>query len=346
MASTTPTGVDIGSASIRAVETNRAKDHSVVTNFGQAQLPTGAVQGGVVNDEKVVIGALKHLWAHNKFRNRSVVLGVTSHQIVVREVTLANLPSREFRQALPFLVRDMIPLSVDKALLDFYPLEKVHKSDETVRGLLIAAPKEIVLPTVHTVEKAGLKVVRVDLASFAILRSAARLAAQVEAIADIGAHTTSVVIHVDGQPRIVRTIPRGGVEITDAIANRLHIPPADAEVLKCRGGLSAEQNPQVAEVIREALKPLVSELRSSFEYLAAGIAGDTTLRVASLALCGGSANMRGLVEALGQELGIEVLLADPLVRVRESRHRGYHDELTLSRSSAAVSVGLALAMAS
>ena len=51
-------------------------------------------------------------------------------------------------------------------------------------------------------------------------------------------------------------------------------------------------------------------------------------------------------KVLGREFGIEVFLADPLIRLRESRHRGYHDELSLLRSSAAVSVGLALATAS
>jgi type IV pilus assembly protein PilM len=342
MASSTPTGVDIGSTSIRAVETNRGKDHPVVTNFGQAPLPYGAVQGGVINDERAVTGTLKQLWAENKFRNRDVVLGVTSHQIVVREMTLPNLPAREFRQSLPFQVRDLLALPVEKALLDFYPLEKARKS-ETVRGLLIAAPKEIVLPTVHAVERAGLKVVRVDLASFAILRAAARLGPQVEAIADIGAHTTSVVIHADGQPRIVRTIPRGGADITEAISTRLQISLADAEQVKCQVGLMPDQNSRVAEVISEAIRPLISELRSSFEYLAAG---ENQARVAGLSLCGGTAMMPGLVATLSKELGIEVGLADPLMRLRESRHRGYHDELTLFRSSAAVSVGLALATAS
>jgi type IV pilus assembly protein PilM len=342
MGSTNPTGVDIGSASIRAVETNRVKDHSVVSNFGQAPLPAGVVQGGVINDEKVVIGALKHLWSAHKFRNHDVVLGVTSHQIVVREISLPNLPNREFRQSLPFQVRDQLPMPVDKALLDFYPLEKGRKN-ELIRGLLIAAPKELVLPTVNIVEKAGLRVVRVDLASFAILRSAARLGAQVEAIADIGAQTTSVVIHVEGEPRIVRTIPRGGNEITDAIAAKLKVSPADAERLKREIGLLPNANPQVGDVIREALKPLISELRSSFEYLAAG---DAQNRVESLALCGGSAMLPGLADVLGREFGIEVFLADPLIRLRESRHRGYHDELSLLRSSAAVSVGLALATAS
>ena len=342
MGSNTPTGVDIGSASIRAVETNRVKDHSVVGNFGQAPLPAGVVQGGIINDERVVIGALKHLWGEHKFRNRDVTLGVTSHQIVVREMSLPYLPPREFRLALPFQVRDQLPMPVDRALLDFYPLEKGRKGED-VRGLLIAAPKELVLPTVNIVERAGLRVVRVDLASFAILRSAARLGARVEAIADIGAQTTSVVIHVDGEPRIVRTIPRGGAEITDAIANKLKIAPVDAERLKREIGLLPNPNPQVGNVIRDAIRPLISELRSSFEYLAAA---DAQSRVDSLALCGGSAILPGLVDTLAGEFGIEVFLADPLVRLRENRHRGYHDELSLFRSSAAVSVGLALATAS
>jgi type IV pilus assembly protein PilM len=342
MPSNSPTGVDIGSTSIRAVEANRVKDHPVVTNFGQVGLPTGAVQGGMINDEKVVIAALKHLWATHKFRRRGVVLGVTSHQIVVREITLPNLPAREFRQSLPFQVRDLLPLAVDKALLDFYPLDK-NKKSATIRGLLIAAPKEIVLPSVQAVERAGLRVERVDLASFAILRAAARLGPDVEAIADIGAHTTSVIIHADGEPKIVRTIPRGGAEVTDAIAKGLKISQEDAERLKCEVGLLPNQNPKVAEVIMNAMRPLISELRSSFEYLAAA---GSQARVSTLSLCGGSAIMPGLTDTLHDQFGIDVYLSDPMMRLRESRHRGYHDELTLSRSSAAVSVGLALAMAS
>ncbi len=234
-------------------------------------------------------------------------------------------------------------MPVDRALLDFYPLEEGRKGED-VRGLLIAAPKELVLPTVNIVERAGLRVVRVDLASFAILRSAARLGARVEAIADIGAQTTSVVIHVDGEPRIVRTIPRGGAEITDAIANKLKIAPVDAERLKREIGLLPNPNPQVGNVIREAIRPLISELRSSFEYLAAGrraVCGSTAWRCVAAARSCPAWSTR-----LAGEFGIEVFLADPLVRLRENRHRGYHDELSLFRSSAAVSVGLALATAS
>ncbi len=342
MASNTPTGVDIGSTSIRAVETNRVKDRSIVTNFGHAPLAPGAVQGGIVNDERAVTGALKGMWSERKFRNRRVVLGVTSHQIVVREITLPNLPAKEFRQSLPFLVRDLPPLSVEKGLLDFYPLEKAKKA-ETMRGLLIAAPKEIVLPMVHAVQRAGLKVVRVDLASFAILRAAGHLDGNVEGIVDIGARTTSVVIHVDGQPRIVRTIPRGGADVSEALSKALSIPLEAAENLKRQVGLLPNEDRRIATVITETMRPLISELRSSFEYLAAG---ESQARVAGLSICGGTARMPGLPEALAEEFGVSVRLAEPLMRLRENRHRGYHDELSHYSSSAAVSVGLALAVAS
>lgn len=343
MATATLTGIDIGSTSVRAVQTNRGKGQPVVVNFGQAPIPFGAVHGGIINDEKIVTTALRSLWSEHKFRKREVVVGVTSHQIVVREMSLPNLPAKEFRQALPFQVRDLLPMPLDKALLDFYPIEDPKKS-EMVRGFLIAAPKEIVLTTVRAVERAGLKVVRVDLASFALLRAAGRVGVQVEALADIGAHATTVVIHVDGQPRIVRTLPRGGADVTDTIADRLKISLQEAEDLKCRVGLLPDENPQVMAAVRDAMRPLISELRSSFAYLAS--AGEAAARVSSLSLCGGSARLPGLVENLHEELGVTVFLADPLMRVSESKGRGSHDELGLFRSSAAVSIGLALAGAS
>ena len=84
-----------------------------------------------------------------------------------------------------------------------------------MRGLLVAAPKEPVIAAVHAIERAGLHVARVDVASLALLRAVSRLDGQVEAIVDIGAQATTVVVHVDGEPLIVRTVPRGGADITE-----------------------------------------------------------------------------------------------------------------------------------
>jgi type IV pilus assembly protein PilM len=337
MAATNPIGLDIGSMSVRAVETARGKDGPVIQNFAEVPLPDGAVQAGVVQDERVVTAALRQLWATAKFRSREVVLGVTNAQTVVREMSVANLPDRAMRKSLPFQVRDMLPLPVDKSLLDFFPLEAAGDA-ATVRGLLIAAPKEAVLTAVHAIEQAGLRVVRVDLASFALLRAASYLDQKVEAIVDIGAQSTSVVVHNDGEPLIVRTIPRGGAEITERIAARTGATVPEAEAIKCRVGLMADGGPDTAAAVREAIRPLINEIGSSFAYLTAG---DRQTRVARVALSGGGAQLPGLMGALAEQLGVDVVIVDPMMRVRERRsgRRPGPDRL---RSSATVSIGLTL----
>jgi type IV pilus assembly protein PilM len=340
MASAPLIGLDIGSSGVRAVETSRSKDGPGITNFGEVPLPAGAVVGGVIQDDKAVTAALRQLWTVGKFRSRHVVFGVTNPQVVVRELTLANLPDRELRKSLPFQVQDVLPLPVDRTLLDFQPLEDPG-TKETVRGLLIAAPKEAVLTAVRAIERAGLHVVRVDLASFALLRAISRLDAKVEALVDIGARMTTVVVHADGEPMIVRTIPRGGAEITEMIAARLGATVGEAESLKCRVGLRSDDGPETADVVREAIRPLVSEIRSSFAYVTSG-AGHT--RVGRLALSGGGALLPGLAGALSSQLDVEVVIADPLARLRDQR-RGKHGNNLELRSSAAVSIGLTLGAA-
>ncbi|HVU93564.1 MAG TPA: type IV pilus assembly protein PilM [Jatrophihabitans sp.] len=345
MPAPTLVGLDIGSTSIRAVEATYAKDRPVINNFGQVFLPPGTVVGGVVKDDKAVTAALRQLWLSYTFSTKDVVLGVTHRQVVVRELDVNNLPPRELKQALPFLVRDVLPLPVEQALLDFYPLERPGRGKgaaETVHGLLIAAPKEAVIDTVHAVENAGLHVRHVDLACFAALRASAHLADDTEALVDIGANGTNIIVHTDGTPKIVRTVPRGGAEVTKLVATRLGLTNSEAETVKCRVGLRREENEEGAQVITEAIRPLITEIRSSFNYFSSANPGQHVQR---LALVGGAALLPGLADTLAEELEVPVFLSDPLQRVHDLRKGGRHDVLARFRSSAAVSIGLTLGAA-
>ena len=343
MPSLTLTGLDIGSTSIRAVEVSRSKYRPVIDNFGQVALPPGAVVAGVVTDDRAVTSALRQLWTVQKLKNKNVVLGITNQQVIVRELDVPNLSPRELKQALPYQVRDVLPIPIEQALLDFYPLETGGKSKgDSVHGLLIAAPKTAVLSAVHAVERAGLHVTKVDLASFAALRAAGNLGGDAEAIIDIGAFATNIVVHLDGAPQVVRTVPRGGAEITAMIASRMGSSVEEAETVKCLIGLEARADSETAEVVNEALRPLTGEIRSSLTYFRSSHPGR---RIARMSLCGGGALLPGLTTALSRQLDLPVILADPLQRVRDSRRGGRHDQLERFRSSAAVSIGLTLGAA-
>lgn len=352
MSPTTFVGLDIGSSSIRAVETTstrESKDRPTVVNFGQAHLFEGTVVGGVIKDEKAVTQALRSLWSTAEFTTRNVVLGVSHQQVIVREIDVANLPAKELHQALPYLVRDALPLPVDQALIDFYPLEKPDARAETVHGLVMAAPKDPVVETVRAVENAGLHVSQVDLACFAALRASAHLANDTEALVDLGATGTNIVVHTDGTPKIVRTVPRGGIDITKLISTRMDLTTAEAEKVKCRFGLVSNgelADEERIEVIGEALRPLVAEIRSSFNYFAST---NPDHEVKRLALVGGAALLPGLTDELSAQLGVPTFLSDPMQRIaparKGARHSGQVDVLSRFRSSAAVSIGLTLGAA-
>lgn len=341
MAAVSIVGLDIGTTSIRAVEATRTKDRPVITNFGQVTLPENAVVGGVVKDDRAVTAALRELWTGQSFTSKCVALGVTHQQVIVREVEVSNLPPKEMRQALPFQVKEALPLPAEQAQLDFYPLEDPG-TKETVRGLLIAAPKDLVLGMVRAVEAAGLFVEHVDLSCFAALRAGAHLAGDSEAVVDIGAHITTIVIHTDGVPQIVRTIARGGDEITRTMAARLDMSISEAERLKRRVGLIKGEGPETSDVVAEAIRPLINEIRSSFNYFASA---NPSERVRRLALVGGAALLPGLADRLTDIIGVPAFLPDPLQRVTDPRHGGRHDALGRFRSSAAVSIGLTLGAA-
>ena len=95
-------------------------------------------------------------------------------------------------------------------------------------------------------------------------------------------------------------------------------------------------------MIIEALRPLISEIRSSLEYYQATGPREPVSR---LALVGGGALLPGLIERLTDELGVPAYLSDPLQWVSDSRRGGRHDVLGRFRSSAAVSIGLTLGAA-
>jgi type IV pilus assembly protein PilM len=297
----------------------------------------------VIKDERAVTNTLRQLWSTHSFASKNVVLGVTHQQVIVREVDVNNLAPKELRRALPFMVRDILPLPPDQAILDFYPLQRPEKGSATVHGLLIAVPKDPVIDAVRVIEDAGLRVEQVDLSCFAALRASAHLAGDTEALVDIGANATSITVHTDGTPKIVRTIPRGGAEVTEFVATRLGVSVLEAEKLKCRvglaGGLDAEE---CAEVVGEAIRPLIAEIRASLNYFASS---NPEERVRRLALVGGAALLPGLPDLLTDQLGVRAFLSDPLQRIGDLRQGGRHDVLARMRSSAAVSIGLTLGAA-
>jgi type IV pilus assembly protein PilM len=305
-------GLDIGSTAVRAAELAEGSPPSVV-RAAQVPLAAGAVENGEVREVGAVTDALRELWTRGGFKSRRVWMGVGNQRVVVREITLPAMPEKELRQSLGFQVQEFIPMPVDEAVLDYHLIEELEVEERPMlRLLLVAAQKAMVDVLVSSATAAKLEPMGLDLVPFAMVRAVGATGGGMalepagdEALVDVGAHVTNIVVHSAGETRFVRILPSGGRDITVAIAGALSVEDEVAERLK-RGELveGVEATPEQAlEVARQRATQFVDEIRSSLEFYTAQTQG---ARIERLLVSGGGSKLEGFLEILRQRIPVTV----------------------------------------
>ena len=352
MAGRTAIGLDIGTSVVRAAELSFGRAGVSLEKFGQLVLPEGAVRDGEIVEDQVaaVSQAIRELWTAVGFSHKRVVMGVANQRVVVRQLDLPWMPQAELKASLPFQVGDHVPIAVEDSVLDFFPLEEFTESEgekagaRMLRGLLVAAPHETVLSAVRCAEAAGLTPTAVDLTSFAVLRSMGRqsgLDVETEALIDIGARVTNVIVHSAGVPRFVRILLTGGQDVTDAVAEKLGVPLDQAEGMKQQFGESGtgKELAKVSQAVATTAQDFVDDIRTSLDYYASSSPGAPVER---LVISGGGSRLVGLGERLSAAVRVPVLQGDPLSSLRLGNTMLDEDQLRFIKPLAVVPIGLAL----
>ena len=347
-------GLDIGTSGVRAAELRLGKGAATLERFGQVALPPGAVRDGEVVDTDAVAAAVKQLWAQAKFSSKKVVVGVANQKVVVRQVDLPWMEAGELKKALAYQVQDYIPMPVEQAILDFHPLEEFtnESGGRMLRVLLVAAARDMVSSALVAVEKAGLSPQMVDLTSFAVLRALVTMdhtgldSLQAEALVDVGASITNIVVHQGGVPRFVRILLMGGADITDAVAERLGVPLDQAESVKQSSGLAvvpgtAEPHP-ANRAIEATGSAFIEEVRGSLDYY---MSQPGAARVGRVVLSGGGSRLAGLAERLSAATRLPVLAARPMAALKLGKTGLTEEQLAFVEPMVAVPVGLAMGVA-
>lgn len=353
MASTRVIGLDIGSSCVRAAELEfgsggpTGKTAPSLLRFGEVPLPIGAVRDGEVAHPETVSAALRALWAQARFESKDVNIGVGNQRVIVRDLDLPWMPLAQLKASLPFQVNELLPMSTDEALLDFFPTAELDgPHGRTLRGMLVAAQRDTVNANVLAVEGAGLRPRMVDLNAFALVRALARgdFAQCTAAFVDIGATMTTVVVAAHGAPRLVRSLPTGGQNVTNAVTAALGIAGAEAEMLKREIGVGFAVDPSravAAEAISTVARELVESVRNTFVYYAGNNPG---AGIDAVVLAGGGSHLPGLGQYLASASRLPVSIGDPLLGLRAAKS-ARREALVGHESLIALPVGLAYGVA-
>jgi type IV pilus assembly protein PilM len=344
-------GLDIGTCLIKAVEARKAGGRLEITNFGVCPTPQGVISNGRVMNPPEAANAVKEALNAGGVRGREVCAAVSGGEVIVRHVFFPRMPREELAQAVKWEAGAYIPYPVDEASIDFDVIGAAHDSPDKVEVMIVAAPNSLVESHVRTMELAGVRPLFLDIQPIAICRVFCDgKSEEAQFFVDIGGGTTDLVYSEQGVLRFTRIVNIGGNTLTEAIARTGGYDFVRAEELKRRASLRERDegrddtclDSESMEALREVVRRLATEVRRSVDYCnaQARVRNGGHSPITRVVLTGGGSNLDGLGEYLEANLGLEVIIGDPLVNVTFSGNSHLADDLDTYGTSLAVAVGL------
>jgi type IV pilus assembly protein PilM len=135
----------------------------------------------------------------------------------------------------------------------------------------------------------------------------------------------------------------GGEDITEAVAERVGVPHAQAEALKQEHGILGGGEDVIDRVLENAGNAFVDEVRGSLDYYTAS---SGSAPISRIILSGGGCRLPGLVDRLTEATRLPVVAGAPMEPLALGKTGLTPEQLQYVGPLAAVPVGLALGAAS
>lgn len=314
--SKTYVGLDLGARTIKAVQVERTQVGWKIDKAVRWPTPKGAVQDGIVTDVDAMATALREMMRETRINATSAVIGASGGAVIVRTVSIPNMPEAVLRKSIKFEASRYVPSSIEDSFIEFEILGQADEDNMSV--LIVAAPREIVESRVRACEAAGIETEIVDVEAFAAYRAlieaetAEAYSDSTIAIIDIGASSSNVSVVHKGAFSMTRSIPQAGATLSEALKSYFKLSDEEAEQGKSQLDLNhllaeakPSENPPL-RVIQPFIDDQIREIRRSLNYYQSQQteAGQST-PVTKLILCGGGAALAGIDHYVQQKMGIE-----------------------------------------
>ncbi|HXG50137.1 MAG TPA: type IV pilus assembly protein PilM [candidate division Zixibacteria bacterium] len=336
--------LDIGSTSIKMVETAVEKNGYRLLKIGLLPLPVAAVQNNLVVETKAVSEGIRRLIQAHGVKSTKVISAVPGRAVIMKKIQMPMQEESELEANIEFEANNVIPERVENLNLDFQVLN-VLEGGTKMDVLLVGVKKEIVNSYSEAILEAGLEPAVMDVDYFAMenmyeANYAAESVTGLLGLINIGARYTSITLLQNGLSTFTGDLSIGGEDFTDAIRRSLGIAPEAAERLKITGMLDGKKGPALDGILSPISENLAEEIRRTVTlYGTVGAEESEGLKVVYLS--GGSARIPGLREIMEQNVGVPVRLAEPFRAFSMGREVD-RDLLAESAPLFAVAAGLSI----
>lgn len=336
--------LDIGSSSIKLVETAVEKNGYRVLNLGILALPANAIQNNIVVDHKSVAEGIRGLIAAYGIKATQVISAVPGRAVIMKKVQMPTQEEDQLEANVEFEANNVIPENLENVNLDYQVLNFVNGGDK-MEVLLVAVKKEIVNSYTEVIEEAGLKPAVMDVDYFAMenmyeANYAAEAGGGVIGLIHIGARYTSVTLLQNGLSTFTGDLPVGGEEFTERLRRELNISAEAAENFKITGHLEGKNGLDLEAMLKPTAENVIEEIRRTVS-LYGTVPSEDGEGLKTIYLSGGGAKVPGLGALLEARMNVPVRLAEPFRGFTVSKNI---DKTYLAESAPLFAVGAGLSI--
>lgn len=317
-------GIDIGSRNIKGIKLKKTFQGLKIVQMAMVPIPTKAIKQGLFFDTNVAIKLLREIQNQLKAGGKEAYLGFSGQHAIIREIEIPLVNERELEQAIYWEAEKVLPYPVEDAILDWIVLEKKRESDQMMGVLLVAGRKDYINSFLKPVKSSGIRPLNLSIFPIPLIHVLNHIPDfqnhKITAIIDMGAEVTHVLITKEGLPWLSRTIPIGGDDFTEVVANSYSLQFEEAEEIKIKHGNLFNQennlnqidlltNPYlgIEEILLSVAQDVVGEVRRSYVHFQLHNRGQ---QIEKVFLTGGSSKLPGLVEFLQKSLEVPVVSLD------------------------------------
>jgi len=332
-ATKTVIGLDVGSYAVKAVALLPHGDRLTLQGYAQERI-------GTQEPVEVIRRVLEQLGV----RSRRVVSSVSGRSVIVRQVETPRLAANELKAHISYEADKYIPFGSDEVIIDCQPLpDRTEDKATAMQVLLVAVRRGFVEDHISQLRNAGMTPEIIDVDVFALANAYELLgpglandpeSKTATALIDVGASKSNIAIIQGTRLLFTREVYLAGNEITDAIVRTFNEPAENVERIKSAPGEALEA---LIDAAMPAFEDLANEIRLSFDY----VEGQFEAQVNQVVLTGGSSQLPGIADILGNILGRPVHVLDPLAGM--DLVPSHYDVHSLDANGPSLTIALGLA---
>jgi type IV pilus assembly protein PilM len=337
-------GVDISSTTVKMVElSDDGKGAPRLERYAITALPRDSVVDGNIASLEQVGEAIRRAWKLLGTSEKRAALALPAAAVISKKVNMqAGLSEAEMELQVEAEANQYIPFSLDEVNIDFQVLGPLSNSAAGIEVLIAASKKERIEDRIAVAEEAGLKVIIMDVETYAT-EAAYSLAAsqlpnagqgQTVMIVDVGAQMMHINVLHDNHSVYTREQPFGGGQLTQEIIRRYGLSPEEAEIAKRKGGLPDNYEAEV-------LQPFVQSFAMEIARAAQLFTNSTQFNIDHIMLAGGCASIAGVEEAVRMRTQVDTVTANPFTSMSLAKHISA-TQLAADAPSLMIACGLAM----